>query len=119
MNYKKASDTGLLKILSRMGISLLTSYLGGQIFEIIGLSQEVTDKCFCGSNSPVGGLTFRDIEKETSIFLKNAYDERAKMEAAGFDFSEDKQEYCFNPNKLVELLAKSIKDENKVLEAEL
>lgn len=61
-----------------MGISLLTSYHGAQIFEIIGISDEVCQTAFRGSSSRVSGLTFSDIEKETEQFLLQAYSPEMK-----------------------------------------
>ena len=74
-NYKRAIDNGLLKILSKMGISLLSSYQGAQIFEILGLSQSVVDLAFKGTASQVGGLTMSDLEREMTTFKDQAYDE--------------------------------------------
>ena len=54
-NYKKALEKGILKILSKMGISLLSCYHGAQIFEIYGLGTEVVDLAFRGSVSRIGG----------------------------------------------------------------
>lgn len=64
LNYKKGIEKGLLKILSKIGISLLSSYQGAQIFEIIGLAEEVVDVAFRGSVSRVGGMNFDDLQKE-------------------------------------------------------
>ena len=61
-NYVKAVDKGLLKIMSKMGISTLRSYRSAQIFEAVGLSKEVVDLCFPGTPSRVGGLGFHEIE---------------------------------------------------------
>jgi len=61
LNYKKGIEKGLLKILSKIGISLLSSYQGAQIFEIIGLSEEVVNTAFRGSVSRVGGMNFNDL----------------------------------------------------------
>ncbi|XP_030963943.1 uncharacterized protein LOC115986090 [Quercus lobata] len=62
-NFCKAVKSGLLKILSKMGISLLSSYCGAQIFEIYGLGKEIVDLSFCGSVSKIGGLTFDEVSK--------------------------------------------------------
>jgi len=59
--FFKAIEDGLLKIMSKMGISTLDSYRGAQIIEAMGLSREVTDLCFAGVASVVGGLTFEDL----------------------------------------------------------
>jgi glutamate synthase domain-containing protein 2 len=78
LNYKKGIEKGVLKIMSKMGISLLSSYQGGQIFEIIGLSDEIVDVAFRGSVSRVGGMNFSDIEKEVKVFQELAYSETLK-----------------------------------------
>jgi glutamate synthase (NADPH/NADH) len=57
-NYRHSVDNGLLKVMSKMGISTLQSYKGAQIFEILGLHSEVVEKCFIGSASRVQGATF-------------------------------------------------------------
>lgn len=54
-NFKKSMEKGILKILSKMGISLLSCYHGAQIFEIYGLGKDVVDLCFKGSVSRIGG----------------------------------------------------------------
>ncbi|VEU43198.1 unnamed protein product [Pseudo-nitzschia multistriata] len=64
-NYRTAVENGLLKILSKIGISLLTSYAGAQIFEAIGLGDEVIDRSFKGTTSRIGGLDLEDIASET------------------------------------------------------
>jgi len=61
-NYVKAIDKGLLKIMSKMGISTLRSYRSAQIFEAVGFAQEVIDLCFPGTPSRVGGMGFAEIE---------------------------------------------------------
>ena len=55
---------GLLKIISKLGISLISSYRGSQLFEIVGLSNEVVDKCFTNTDSRIGGKNFRNLENE-------------------------------------------------------
>jgi glutamate synthase domain-containing protein 2/glutamate synthase domain-containing protein 1/glutamate synthase domain-containing protein 3 len=60
-NYLKASTKGLLKIMSKMGISTISSYRGGQIFESLGLHQSVVDRCFTGTPNRIGGLGLTDL----------------------------------------------------------
>lgn len=62
--YIKAIDAGLLKIMSKMGISTLRSYHGAQIFEAVGLSERVINKYFVGTPSRIGGLDFKEIQEE-------------------------------------------------------
>lgn len=63
-NYRKASEKGLRKILSKMGISTLASYTGAQIFEAIGLGPGVIARAFEGTASPLGGLEIPDIAND-------------------------------------------------------
>lgn len=63
-NYRDAIGKGLLKIFAKMGISTLESYQGAQIFEPLGIAQEVVDACFTGSLSRIGGLGFKDLARE-------------------------------------------------------
>lgn len=63
-NYIKAVCDGLLKVFSKMGISTLQSYQGAQIFEILGLNQEVVDKYFTGATSRIQGIGLDEIAKE-------------------------------------------------------
>ena len=65
-NYIKAVNKGLLKILSKMGISTLRSYRAAQIFEAIGISKEVIDKYFTGTISRIGGIGLEEIAREAS-----------------------------------------------------
>ncbi|MFH1318610.1 MAG: glutamate synthase large subunit, partial [Candidatus Omnitrophota bacterium] len=64
-NYRQAVVNGILKILSKMGISTLQSYRGAQIFEALGVSQQVIDRCFTGTSSRIGGVGFMVIREET------------------------------------------------------
>jgi glutamate synthase (NADPH) large chain len=75
-NYRKAVNTGILKILSKMGISTLRSYRGAQIFEALGVSESVIEKYFTGTVSRVGGITLEGIAKETLKRHREAYPER-------------------------------------------
>lgn len=72
-NYRKAIDKGLLKILSKMGISLLTSYHGAQIFEALGLADKVVLNSFKGTPCRVSGLSYDDIAAEGCEFARKAF----------------------------------------------
>ena len=72
-NYRKALEKGLLKIMSKMGISVLNSYQGAQIFEAIGIGQEVMDTCFTGAQSRIEGIGFLEIAEESIIRHQAAY----------------------------------------------
>lgn len=63
--YFEASQYGMMKVLAKMGISTLASYKGAQIFEAVGLSSEVIEKCFAGTPSRVEGATFEALASDT------------------------------------------------------
>ena len=63
--YRKGVAKGMLKVMAKMGISTLQSYKGAQIFEALGLKDEVIDVCFCGTPSRIQGVTFDIIAEET------------------------------------------------------
>ncbi len=65
-HYIKSIDKGLLKVMSKMGISTLRSYHGAQIFEAIGLARDITDKYFSGTDSRIGGIGLSEIAKGSS-----------------------------------------------------
>ena len=73
-NYRKALEKGLLKIMSKMGISVLNSYQGAQIFEAIGIGQSVIDYCFAGTHSRIAGVGFSDIAEESIIRHRAAWE---------------------------------------------
>ncbi|KAG5050369.1 hypothetical protein JHK85_011472 [Glycine max] len=62
--YFKASNYGMMKVLAKMGISTLASYKGAQIFEALGLSSEVIERCFAGTPSRVEGATFKMLARD-------------------------------------------------------
>ncbi|MEP2775910.1 MAG: glutamate synthase large subunit [Luteolibacter sp.] len=73
-NYRKALEKGLLKIMSKMGISVLNSYQGAQTYEAIGIGSEVVDFSFTGVPSQIGGIAFKEIAEESIIRHKAAYE---------------------------------------------
>ncbi|MFT4833918.1 MAG: glutamate synthase (NADPH/NADH) large chain [Marinoscillum sp.] len=107
-NYAKGIGGGLLKILSKMGISTLQSYQSAQIFECVGLGSEVVSKCFKGTVSRLDGLTFEDLEKECLIKHYSAYhSDRALLEVGGyFQWKRNGEAHLLNP-ETIHLLQKS------------
>ena len=73
-DYNKAVLAGIVKIASKMGISTIQSYQGSQIFEAVGISQEVIDKYFTNTVSRVGGITISDIQKDLESRHQQAFD---------------------------------------------
>ena len=64
-NYRTSLESGILKIMSKMGISVLASYRGAQIFEAVGLASSLVAKCFTGTSSQIEGVGFREIAEES------------------------------------------------------
>ncbi|HMI91010.1 MAG TPA: glutamate synthase large subunit [Polyangiales bacterium] len=73
-NFIKACDKGILKVMSKMGISTLQSYRGAQIFEAIGLSKQVIDKYFTWTSSRIGGVGLDEIAAEVTLRHHIAWD---------------------------------------------
>ena len=72
--YVTAVKKGLLKTMSKMGISTLRSYVGAQIFEAVGLGRKLTDKYFCGTASRISGIGLNEIAAETRARHRRAYE---------------------------------------------
>ena len=72
-NYLKALGKGILKVMSKMGISTYQSYCGAQIFDAIGLSSDFVEKCFTRTATTIEGVGFREIAQETVPRHRNAY----------------------------------------------
>ncbi len=72
-NYVKAINKGLLKILSKMGISTLRSYRSAQIFETVGMDNDMVEKYFEGTISAIGGIGIEELAMEALIQHKEAF----------------------------------------------
>jgi glutamate synthase (ferredoxin) len=109
-NYRKSIEDGLLKILSKMGISLLSSYQGAQIFEAIGIGRELLELSFKGTTSRIGGLTIADVARETMIFHAKAFPENSikKLENLGFFNYRPSGEYHMNSPQMAKSLHKAV-----------
>jgi len=108
-NYRKAVENGLLKILSKIGISLLTSYSGAQIFEALGIGDEVIERSFKGTTSRVGGMSLEDIASETVMMRPEVADAKMKLLNYGFYKPVPKLgEYHINSSDMAKLLHDAI-----------
>ncbi len=112
--YRKAVEAGLLKILSKMGISLLSSYHGAQIFEAIGLGTDLVDLAFAGTTSRLGGLNISDLAQEVVSFHRRAFPtlEGKKLENFGFINYRPGGEYHMNSPEMSKSLHKAVADRN-------
>ncbi|WP_263970687.1 glutamate synthase large subunit [Leptolyngbya sp. KIOST-1] len=111
-NYRKAVDGGLLKILSKMGISLITSYRGAQIFEAIGIGPDLLDLAFRGTTSRLGGISLAELAQETIRFHQRAFPELSakRLQNMGFVQSRPSGEYHMNNPAMSKLLHKAVAD---------
>ncbi|MBI3996179.1 MAG: glutamate synthase large subunit [Candidatus Omnitrophica bacterium] len=110
-HYKKAIDQGVLKIMSKMGISTVGSYRGAQIFEALGIAKELIEECFPGTPSRIGGITYEHIAEAVLALHREAYGAAAApthLEAGGFyKYRRDGEYHAFNP-EMVRHLQQSV-----------
>ncbi|WP_269914556.1 glutamate synthase large subunit [Acinetobacter sp. HY1485] len=98
LNFRKGIEKGLLKVLSKMGISTVASYRGGQLFEAVGLSSEVVEQCFKGVPSRIEGATFKDLEDDQKQLAELAWKTRKPIDQGGMlKFVFGKEYHAFNP----------------------
>jgi glutamate synthase (ferredoxin) len=99
--FRTAAEKGLLKILSKMGISTLSSYCGAQIFEALGLGAEVIDRCFTGTVSTIGGVGFAEIAEDVLARHLAAHGddtgERALPDHGRVRFRRDGEDHGWSP----------------------
>ncbi|WP_027708686.1 glutamate synthase large subunit [Zooshikella ganghwensis] len=98
-NFRRGIKKGLLKIMSKMGISTIASYRGAQLFEAIGLSDEVVDLCFKGVASRIAGARFTDFQQEQSLLAKQAWRISQPIQQGGLlKYVHNSEYHCFNPD---------------------
>ena len=109
-NYVKACDKGLLKVMSKMGISTVKSYIGAQIFEAIGIGEQVIGDCFTGTASRISGIGYDEIAEAVSARHSLAYPkepaQRAhrELEAGGeYQWRREGEFHLFNPETVFRL----------------
>jgi len=98
-NYRKGINKGLMKILSKMGISTITSYRGAQLFEAIGIADEVVELCFRGVSSRIQGAGFADFQEDQEKLAQVAWKAHKPLSPGGLIKYVHGQEYhAFNPD---------------------
>lgn len=115
-NYIKASVKGMLKVLTKMGISTMRSYHGAQIFEAVGLSQDLIDKYFSMTPSRLEGIGLEEIAEESKMRHDSAFIEnnptRDTLEIGGFFQCKDNGEiHIYNPETIY-LLQRACREGN-------
>ncbi len=103
-NYIKAINKGLLKILSKMGISTLRSYRSAQIFEAVGIHESVINRYFEGTVSRIGGMGTREIAREAMIPHSEAYNpdfkEKIILNTGTYYFRMNGEKHAWNPETI-------------------
>ncbi len=108
--YRKGINTGLLKILSKMGISTVASYRNSRLFEAVGLADSITDLCFRGVASRIGGADFNDFHEEQQTRSKRAWQLRHQPLPAGglIRYVHGGEYHAFNPD-VVQTLQRAVR----------
>jgi glutamate synthase (NADPH/NADH) large chain len=105
-SYRRGIRKGLFKIMSKMGISSVSSYRGAQLFEIVGLHEEVVDRCFKGTVSRIGGADFDDLLDDQFKLAVAAWEPREPVGQGGLlKYVYDGEYHCFNPDVIATLQA--------------
>ncbi|MCW2613842.1 MAG: glutamate synthase large subunit [Frankiales bacterium] len=108
--YVKAAGKGVLKVMSQMGISTIASYTGAQVFEALGLSQDLVDEYFTGTTSRLGGIGLDVVAAEVQARHRKAYPENAterahrRLEIGGeYQWRREGEVHLFNPQTVFAL----------------
>jgi glutamate synthase (NADPH) large chain len=102
--YKKAVTDGVVKVMSKMGISTVQSYRGAQIFEAVGIGKEVIDEYFTGTASQIGGIGLEEIAKEAKMrheaAFQTAYQDDTLDSGSEFQWRRNGEHHAFNPKTI-------------------
>ena len=101
-SYIKAVNKGLLKIMSKLGISCISSYKGAQTFEILGLHSEVVKRCFRGTISRIEGLGFEGLERENDVKHRLVFDNNFNSlpDVGNYQWKRKGEYHLFNPQTI-------------------
>ena len=105
-SYRRGIRKGLFKIMSKMGISSVSSYRGAQLFEIVGLHDEIVSKCFKGTVSRIQGAGFADLHQDQLQLAEAAWDPRQPLRHGGLlKYVHGGEYHCYNPDVVTTLQA--------------
>jgi len=103
-SYRRGIRKGLLKILSKMGISTISSYRGAQLFEIIGLADQVVSTCFAGAVSRLQGASFDDLQADQRALARWAWQVNVPIEHGGqYRYVHGGEYHAYNPDVVTTL----------------
>jgi glutamate synthase (NADPH/NADH) large chain len=105
-SYRAGLRKGLFKIMSKMGISTISSYRSSQLFEIVGLADEVVELCFTGTESRVQGADFADLEADVRSLAARAWNPRESLPQGGLlKYVHGGEYHMYNPDVIAALQA--------------
>ena len=105
-SYRRGIRKGLFKIMSKMGISAISSYRGAQLFEIVGLSDEIVERCFTGTTSRIQGSNFDDLWYDQKKLAAAAWEPRETIDHGGlYKYVHGGEYHCYNPDVVAALQA--------------
>ncbi|MFC5464234.1 glutamate synthase large subunit [Lederbergia graminis] len=99
-NYVQSITKGILKIMSKMGISTVQSYTGAQIFEAVGISSEVVNQYFPRTPTQISGLTIEDIALEVKVRHERAFDGGSLETGSDFQWRKDGESHLYRPETI-------------------
>ena len=109
LQYRSAIEEGVLKVLSKMGISTVDSYRGAQIFDALGLHQDVVELCFAGTPSPIGGRSFIDVAEDVLGRHRDAFGSgQPRLESPGHVKYQKSGEYHVTNPRTVRALHETV-----------
>jgi glutamate synthase (NADPH/NADH) large chain len=102
--YRRGIRKGLFKVMSKMGISSISSYRGAQLFEIVGLNEEIVAKCFIGTTSRIQGSNFADLHDDQKHLAAAAWEPRLPITQGGLlKYVHGGEYHCYNPDVVATL----------------
>jgi glutamate synthase (NADPH/NADH) large chain len=105
-SYRRGIRKGLFKVMSKMGISSISSYRGAQLFEVVGLADEIVDRCFKGTTSRIQGAGFDDLLSDQKALAKLAWEPREPITQGGLlKYVHGGEYHCYNPDVIATLQA--------------
>jgi len=105
-SYRAGIRKGLFKIMSKMGISTIASYRSSQLFEVVGLHDDVVNLCFTGTESRIQGADFTDLESDQLQLAERAWDPREPLDQGGLlKYMHHGEYHMYNPDVIATLQA--------------
>lgn len=111
-HYRKGINKGLLKVLSKMGISTIASYRGAQLFEAVGVHGDVVGLCLKGTVSRIGGAGFDDFEDDQKRLARLAFNPMRGLTQGGLlKYVHGEEYHAYNPD-VVQMLQKAVQNDD-------